>query len=172
MNSSDKDRQLDRIISRVAAGDVKKPLPDFAKWLKDHPNAVRRLESQAERLQARSFSHEKGMDCESLLLRFPRLAWALGVAAVFLVGVSGLTCFVLARENRTLRQELQLARREIAMNDRQQQIADAQNGQQQVISDLHVRVKELERRVQRGISPRMIWYSESPYYAPEWPDEL
>jgi len=172
MNSSDKDKQLDRIISRVAAADVKKPLPDFAKWQKDHPNAVWSLESQAARLRAGSFSHEKGTGCKPLLLRFPRLAWALGIASVFLVGVSCLTCFVLVRENRTLRQELRLARREIAMNDRQEQIVDAQNGQQQAISDLHVRVEELERRVQRGISPKMIWYSESPYYAPEWPDEL
>lgn len=172
MNSSDKDRQLDRIISRAAAGEAKKPAPDFAKWLKDHPNAVRRLESHAEDLRAGRLSREKATGCEPLLLRFPRLVWALGVAAVFLVAASCFACFVLARENRTLRQDLVLARREIAMNNRQQQIVEAQNGQQQAISELPVRVRELEGQVQRGISPQMAWLSESPYYGPERPGGL
>jgi hypothetical protein len=167
MKPSDKDRQLDRIISR-AAGEAKKPVPKFAKWLEDHPTAVKRLTS----LRDTNLGGYRRKGCEPLLLRFPRLVWAVRVAAVLLLGVSCLACFVLACENRTLRQDLQLARRQIAMNDRQQQIVEAQNGQQQAISDLHVRVKELEEDVKRGVSPRMIWYSESPYYAPEWPDQL
>lgn len=168
MKSSDKDKWLDRIISRAAAGEAKKPVPDFATWLKDHPNAVKRLTS----LRGTNLPAHRQMGREPLLFKSPRLAWALGVAALFLVGASCLACFVLARENRTLRQDLQRARQEVAMNNRQQQIVEAQNGQQQAISDLHVRVKELEEHVQRGVSPRMIRYSESPYYAPEWPDQL
>lgn len=45
MKDSEKDKWLDRLISRLAAGD--KPVPNFEKWKQDHPEAVRALKSQA-----------------------------------------------------------------------------------------------------------------------------
>lgn len=172
MKSSKKDKWLDRIISRAAAADKNRPVPDFDKWQKEHPDTVQRLKSQADQTRSRSLRSHKHVSHEPLMLGLPRLAWACGIAALFLIATSCTVCIILARENRILRQDLQLARQEIAMNNRQRQIVEAQNNQQQAISELHVRIKELEQHVRRGISPRMFWYSESPYYIPERLGEL
>ena len=172
MRSSNRDKKLDRLISHAAAKDKNWPVPHFDKWMQDHPEAVQKLKTQVERVASKDCSYQMGSLRKPLFVRFPRLIWIGGIAALFLIATSCTTSIVLVEKNRILMKELQLARQEIAVDNRQQQIADAQNGQQQAISDLHVRVKELERRVQRGISPRMIWYSESPYYEPEWPDKL
>jgi len=47
MKASEKDKWLDRVISRLAPGD--KPVPDFEKWQRDHPEAVQILKSSAGR---------------------------------------------------------------------------------------------------------------------------
>lgn len=172
MKSTNKDKWLDQLISRAAAGSKNMPVPDFDKWQKEHPDAVQNLKSQAGHPQNRSLRSHKHVNREPLMVGFPRLVWAFSIAALFLIAVSCTACFLLARENRMLRQDLQLARQEIAMNNRQRQIVEAQNNQQQAISTLHLRVRELEQHIQRGISPRMVSYSESPYYAPEQRGEL
>jgi len=170
MKSSKKDKWLDQLISRAAATD--KPVPNFEKWLKEHPNAVKSLKTRAEHLQSKSSPRRKIVSREPLFVRFPRLTWACGLVALFLIIISWLACFTLAKETTSLRQELQVARREVAVAQAEKQLKDAQEKQQKAISELHVRVKELEGHVQRGISPRMVWYSESPYYTPERPGEL
>ena len=47
--------------------------------------------------------------------RLPRLVWAGGLAAALLIIVSSLACFVLSRKVTDLRDELELARRDIAL---------------------------------------------------------
>ena len=47
--------------------------------------------------------------------RLPRLVWAGGLAAAFLIIVSSLACFVLSRDVADLRHELKLARRDVAI---------------------------------------------------------
>jgi len=47
--------------------------------------------------------------------RLPRLVWAGGLAAAFLIIVSSLACFVLSRDVADLRHELELARRDVAI---------------------------------------------------------
>jgi outer membrane lipoprotein-sorting protein len=47
MKSSEKDKWLDEVISRMAA--VDKPVPNFEKWRQDHPKAVEALKLQAKR---------------------------------------------------------------------------------------------------------------------------
>jgi len=47
--------------------------------------------------------------------RLPRLVWAGGLAAAFLIIVSSLACFVLSRDVADLKHELELARRDVAI---------------------------------------------------------
>ena len=130
MKSSDKDKWLDQIISRAAASNENNPAPNFDKWLREHPNAVQSLKSRAEqhacthpkgmiaeagRAKSKSVCLDEGVSRESLLVRFPRLACACGVAVLFLIALSWLACFVLSREVADLRHELELAQRDVAI---------------------------------------------------------
>jgi hypothetical protein len=127
---------------------------------------------QEDCLQGKHLREEKGANNQTLLLRFPRLTYACALAGLFLIVVSMLACFVLVKEYKTLKQELEVAQREIAVAQAEKQLKETQDNQQKAISELHVRVKELEGHVQRGISPRMAWLSEPPYYTPERPGGL
>lgn len=127
---------------------------------------------QEDCLQGKHLREEKVAKNQTLLLRFPRLTYACALAGLFLIVVSMLACFVLVKESKTLKQELEVAQREIAVAQAEKQLKETQDNQQKAISELHVRVKELEGHVQRGISPRMVWLSEPPYYTPELPGKL
>ncbi len=127
---------------------------------------------QEDCLRGKSPGRDKNANRQPLLLRFPRLTWICGLAGLFLLVISWLECFVLVRKTATLRQELQIAQQEIAVAQAEKQLKETQDNQQKAISGLHVRVKKLEGHVQRGISPRMVWQSESPYYTPERPGKL
>ena len=128
--------------------------------------------AQADSLRSKSLHRDKSVSRQPLFVRFPRLTWACSLAGLFLIVISWLACFTLAKETASIRQELQAAHQEITVAQAEKQVKEAQERQQKAISELHVRVKELEGHVQRGISPRMVWYSESPYYTPERPGEL
>jgi hypothetical protein len=127
---------------------------------------------QEDCMRGKNLRGDKGVKNQTLLLRFPRLTWACSLAGLFLIVVSLFACFVLARGSKSLRKELLDARQEIAVAQVEKQLKEAQENQQKAISELHVRVKELEGHVQRGISPRTAWQSESPYYTPEHPGKL
>ena len=171
MKHSKNDKWLDRIISQVAASSKDKPIPDFDKWRKEHPKAVHNLKSRADDLQSTNIRARENVAGEPSLVRLPRLAWACRIAALLLVAVSFTACFILARENRILRLDLKLARQKIETN-KQQQIVEVQNNQQQAISTLHQRLRKLEQHMVRGISPRMLYYPEAPYYSTEKPGDL
>jgi hypothetical protein len=170
MKSSKKDKWLDQLISRAAATD--KPIPNFDKWLKEHPNAVQSLKARVEHLQIKSSPRRKSVSREPLFVRFPRLTWACCLAGLFLIVISWLVSFVLTRENRMLRQDLQFARQEIAVLNRQQQNEESQDSQQRVVSSLQLGVQDLEDQMLRCKSPRMVYYAEIPYYSPEGLGEL
>lgn len=128
---------------------------------------------EADALRSKKLSGKKHIRSRELFWnKLPRLAWAGGLAAALLVIVSWLACYSLAKEVANLKAQLQAAQQHLAVAKAEKQVKEAQERQQKAISELHVRVKELEGHVQRGISPRMVWYSESPYYTPERPDEL
>lgn len=91
-------------------------------------------------------------------LRFPQLAWASGVAALFLIVASWLLCFVLARKVVDLRHELQVARQETAVAQAESQLKDAQERQQKAISALYFRMAELEERIDGSASPRTAFF--------------
>jgi hypothetical protein len=104
--------------------------------------------------------------------RHPAWRYVQQAAAILLVGLLGTACVLLEKKNTALERDLQLARQKIEWLHTQEQNEQAQNDQQQAISDLHIRVRNLEERTKLSISPAMTWHSESPYYDTEWNGEL
>jgi len=170
MKSSKKDKWLDQLISRAAAAD--KPVPNFDKWLKNHPNAVQNLKTQAEYLRSKRLHLRKNVSHEPLLIRFPQLTWACGVAALFFITASCTVSFVLARKVVNLKHELELAQRDIAVARTEGKLEEARQAQQKTISTLYHRVEELEQRIPKIPSAIRICYPEEPYYLPDMPDSL
>jgi hypothetical protein len=109
--------------------------------------------AQTDSLRSKRLGRDKSASRQPLLLRFPRLTWAAGLAGVFLIVISWLACFNLARKVRVLRQELQVARRDIAVAQAEKQLTEDQERQQKAISALYFRMQELEDQVNRFSSP-------------------
>ena len=97
---------------------------------------------------------DKGAEHQPSLLRFPRLAWAGGLAALFLIAASWMVSFNLARQIEALKQELETSRRELALAREEEQLKEAQEKQQKAISALYFRMQELEQRVDRSAPTR------------------
>jgi|GEM_PF-1947219 len=110
--------------------------------------------AQADRQQSKSLRRNRNVSRQPLLLRFPRLTWACSLAGLFLIVISWLACFLLVRETASLRQELQVARREVAVAQAEKQLKEAQERQQKAISALYFRMQELEQRVDRSAPQR------------------
>jgi anti-sigma factor RsiW len=110
--------------------------------------------AQADSRRRESRHGDEGRQRRPLLLRLPRLAWAAGLAALFLIGMSWVVSFNLARKVEALKQELETSRREIALVREKEQLEEAQDRQQKAISALYFRMQELEQRVDRSASPR------------------
>jgi anti-sigma factor RsiW len=100
----------------------------------------------------------RGVSLKSIWLRFPRLAWASRVAALFLIVASWLVSVVLARKVVDLRHELQVAQQEMAVAQAESQLRDAQERQQKAISALYFRMAELEERIDGSASPRTAFF--------------
>ncbi len=114
--------------------------------------------AQADSLRSKSLRRDKGVNRQPLFVRFPRLRWACSLAGLFLIVISWLTCFTLAKETTSLRQELQAARQEIAVARAEKQVKEAQERQQKAISALYFRMQELEKRIDRSPSPRSAFF--------------
>ena len=114
--------------------------------------------AQADALRSKSLSRDKSVNRQPLLLRFPRLRWACCLAGLFLIVISWLACFTLAKETASLRQELQVARQEIDVAQAEKQVKEAQERQQKAISALYFRMQELEKRIDRSPSPRSAFF--------------
>ncbi|MGD8501794.1 MAG: zf-HC2 domain-containing protein [Phycisphaerales bacterium] len=110
--------------------------------------------AQTDSLRSKSLGCDESGKRQPLLLRFPRLTWAAGLAGVFLIVISWLACFNLARKVKVLRQELQTARRDIAVAQAEQQLKEDRERQQKAISALYFRMQELEDQVNQFSSPR------------------
>jgi uncharacterized protein YhaN len=96
-----------------------------------------------------------------LFLRFPRLAWAAGLAALFLIIVSLLACYMLTQKVSDLRGRLEASQRELAAARHDLVVAQAtkkreedRQREQKAISALYFRMQELEDRFDRFSSPR------------------
>jgi uncharacterized protein YhaN len=96
-----------------------------------------------------------------LLLRFPRLAWIAGLAALFLIIVSWLACYTLGKEVSDLRsrletscQELAAVRHDLAVAQAVKKREEDRQKEQKAISALYFRMQELEERFDRYSSPR------------------
>lgn len=114
--------------------------------------------AQADSLRSKSLHRDKAVNRQPLFVRFPRLTWACSLAGLFLIVISWLACFTLAKKTTSLRQELQVARREVAVAQAEKQLKDAQERQQKAISALYFRMHELEERIDRSPSPRTAFF--------------
>jgi uncharacterized protein YhaN len=102
------------------------------------------------------------------LLRFPRLAWASGVAAALLLVSSWLACYALTQKVGDLKQQLQASRQELAVARQDLAVARAEeqrkedrDREQKAITALYLRMAELEERVERSSSPRMAFFQRN-----------
>ena len=121
------------------------------------PASIRRevLQSaQADSTRRENRRWDKGAEHQPLLFRFPRLVWAAGLAALFLIAASWVVSFNLAQKVETLKQELETSRRQVALAKEKEQLEQAQDRQQKAISALYFRMQELEQRVDRSGPPR------------------
>jgi hypothetical protein len=123
------------------------------------------LEFQYERMQRIGDSVVKNKqpefgertNYERLAVRFRRLAWAGGLAASFLIVVSWLACFILTRKVYDLKQELQVAKQDLAVANVEKRLAEAQERQEKTTLALYLRMQELEERLGRGQSGRPVF---------------
>jgi hypothetical protein len=171
MKSSDKDKYLDQLISRATDDNKNRFIPNFDKWVKDHPVAVQSLNTPDEPVPSERSCRQKGGSHESLWIRFPRLTWACGVAALVLVTVSWSISLVLASKVVRLKHELALARHDTALAQRDVVVArtegrleEAHKVRQETTSTISHRVEELEDRRPRISSASRIYYPEDTYY--------
>ena len=140
--------------------------------MKEHPDAVKSLKTQAEHLRSTSSHHWKHLSAEPLFIRFPRLVWACGFAALLLIVVSWLVCFILSRKVVDLRHELEVAKRDIAAARTEGRLEEAHQMQQKTISTLYHRVDQLEQRIPKIPSATRIYYPEEAYYLSDMSDGL
>jgi hypothetical protein len=116
---------------------------------------------QAHSLQRENRLGDNRAQNPLLLLRFPRLARAAGLAALFLITVSLLACYTLGKEVSDLRGRLEASQRELAAVRHDLVVAQAtkkreedSQKEQKAISALYFRMQELEDRFDRFSSPR------------------
>lgn len=96
-----------------------------------------------------------------LLLRFPLLARAVGLAALFLIIVSSLACYMLSQKVSDLKGRLEASQRQLTAVRQDLAVAQAtkkreqdRQKEQKAISALYFRMQELEEQFNRFSSPR------------------
>jgi hypothetical protein len=116
---------------------------------------------QADSLQRENRPGDNRAKKPPLLFRFPRLAWTAGLAALFLIIVSLLACYMLSQKVSDLRGRLEASQRQLAAVRHDLVVAQAtkkreedRQKEQKAISALYFRMQELEERFNRFSSPR------------------
>jgi len=107
MNTDRNNKNFDELISRAIGRD--KPQFDFDKWQIDHKKEIEIFESQTADGQTPQFAQP--FNIWRIILQ-SKVGY---LAAAFLIISSLVACFVLSREVTDLRNELELARRDIAL---------------------------------------------------------
>jgi hypothetical protein len=114
MKSSDRDKYLDQLISRATDGNEHRFIPNFEKWLRDHPQAVQRLNTAGEHALGDMSHRRKSTGREPLWIRCPRLTWICGIAELILIVGLCTASVVLGREVARLQHELESIRHRAA----------------------------------------------------------
>ena len=115
-------------------------------------------EVQSDSMASKSLCRDKKANRQPLMFRFPALARACGLAALFLIAVSWIVSFNLSGKVRVLTQELEASRQEIALAHEKERLEEAQERQQKAISALYFRMQELEQRVDRSASTKSAFF--------------
>jgi hypothetical protein len=107
MNADRDNKKLDELISKTIGRD--KPQFDFDKWKQNHEKEIDIFESQEKSKKTTSATFEPNI--------WRIMLWnkAGCLAAAFLIISSLVACFVLSRKVTDLRNELELARRDVAL---------------------------------------------------------
>ncbi len=107
MNEDRNNKKLDELISKTIGRD--KPQFDFKKWKQNHEKEIDIFESQEKSKKTTSATFEPNI--------WRIMSWnkAGCLAAAFLIIFSWAACFVLSRKVTDLRNELEQARRDIAL---------------------------------------------------------
>jgi len=120
---------------------------------------------QADSLRGNRRGRDKNRSRQPLLLRFPRLIWAGGLAAALLVVSSWLACYALTKRVTDLKQQLQTSRQELAVAQQDLTVARAEKQreedrqrEQKAIRALYLRMAELEERVDRFSGPTATFF--------------
>jgi predicted anti-sigma-YlaC factor YlaD len=121
--------------------------------------------AQADSLRDDRRGYDKNTSRQPLLVRFPRLRWAGGLAAALLLVSSWLACYAqtkrvvdLKQQLQASRQELAVARQDLAVARAEEQRKEDRDREQKAITALYLRMAELEERVERFSSPRMAFF--------------
>lgn len=121
--------------------------------------------AQADSLRSNRRGREKNRTRQPLLLRFPRLMWAGGLAAALLVVSSWLVCYALTKRVSDLKgqlqaswQELAVARQDLAVVRAEKQREEDRQREQKAITALYLRMAELEERVDRFSGPTATFF--------------
>ena len=110
---------------------------------------------EADALRSKKLSGKKHIRSRPLFWhKLPRLVWAGGLAAAFLIILSWLACYAMSREVAALRIQLQGAQQDLAVALAQRQSEEDRDEEQKAITALYLRMAELERRVEGGSLPR------------------
>jgi uncharacterized protein YhaN len=116
---------------------------------------------RADSLQRKNRLGDNRAKKPPFLLRFPRLSWAAGLAALFLIIVSLLACYILSQKVSYLKGRLETSQRQLAAVRQDLAVAQAakkneedRQKEQKAISALYFRMQELEDRFDRFSSMR------------------
>jgi len=104
--------------------------------------------------------------------KLPRVVWVGGLAAVFLIVVSWLSCYAMFREVVALRIQLQGAQQDLAVARAQRQSKEDRDKEQRAITALYLRMAELDQRVERVSLPRTTLLPMERYGLPDRQDDL
>jgi len=121
---------------------------------------------EADALRSKKLSRKKKVRSPALFWdKLPRVVWAGGLAAAFLIISSWLACYALAREVADLKGQLQdaqqhlaLAQQDLAVARAEKQLEEDQEREQKAITAMYLRMAELEERVDRLSSPRTAFF--------------
>jgi len=115
-------------------------------------------EAAADLARSKTSSRGKGARSEPRPRKFRRLAWASGLALLSVIVASLLVCVNFSKKVEAVRHDLQIARRDVAVLRAEKELKQAQEKRDTAVSSLHFRIQQLEKRVERFSSPRIVSY--------------
>jgi hypothetical protein len=90
--------------------------------------------------------------------KFRRLVWVSGLAATFIIVLSCLSCFILAREVMHLKSQLQDTQYQLALSQTETELKESHEREKEAIAILYYKMEELTKQVKDLSSPRTAYF--------------